>query len=180
MASVHPNKLHGLLFDGTVFTGNIILFGFLPQINADLSEKTVGALLLVALLTQLTRAWLKRRPLQFRLSQTTGTRNGDLAASFLKTLLFFHFILFSVSTLMAFSLLEFVGPDAGGAFLSKDDVWIAFSLALGALTSAVVWRAGKVGGGDIVSGSQAKWVEYVADGLLWVSVFIMTRFFWKH
>jgi hypothetical protein len=92
-------------------------------------------------------------------------------------LLFLHFILFSVISLMSLSLLGIV--DLIDRSSSGDDIWVGVSLLIAGLLTYTVWRAGKR-----PDKSPTKVIRYpfaqeaLADGLLWISVSIITRFFW--
>jgi hypothetical protein len=49
---LRPNRFHGLLFDGLVFSSNILLAACFPSDPEELPESTTGLLLLVAILAQ--------------------------------------------------------------------------------------------------------------------------------
>jgi hypothetical protein len=93
-------------------------------------------------------------------------------------LLFFHFILFTIICLMTLSLLGVV--DLGDRSSSGDDLWVGVSLLIAGLLTYTVWRAGKR-----PEKAPTKMIKYpiaqeaLADGLLWISVSIVTRFFWE-
>jgi hypothetical protein len=95
----------------------------------------------------------------------------------LKLLLFLHFILMTVSILMAFVAGGLYGGEAAGD-VAGSDLWIAAALLVGGLTTAVVYRGGRAP----LPGAQAvvrrPWIEFLADGLLWFSVMVLTRLFW--
>jgi hypothetical protein len=93
-------------------------------------------------------------------------------------LLFFHFILFSVICLMSMGLLGIV--DMVDRSSSGDDLWVVVSLIIAALLTYMVRRAGKR-----PEKAPTKIIKYpfiqeaLADGLLLISVSIVTRFFWE-
>ena len=102
----------------------------------------------------------------------------DVFDKFMGVLLFFHFILFTVVCLMSMALLGIVNLVDRSS--SGDDLWVGISILIAALLTYTVWRAGKRPG-DIPTKSiqfpNAQ--EALADGLLWISVSIVTRFFWE-
>ena len=169
-------RWHGLLFDAAVLAGSLLLARLFPTLDDSASATAVGLLLLVAVLTQMAGAWLKKEPLGRRLWQAKNRRRPHLASHFMSLLLWLHFILFSVIVLFALMSLGVYREPTDG--LSGNDYWVGVSLVVGGLTTWVVRRAAqpREPGGRQRVGKTG--LEYVADGLLWVSVLIVTRLFW--
>ncbi len=70
--------------------------------------------------------------------------------------------------------------DLGDRSSSGDDLWVGVSLLIAGLLTYTVWRAGKrpeKGPTKMIKYPIAQ--EALADGLLWISVSIVTRFFWE-
>lgn len=135
-------------------------------------------MLLVALLAQLGGAWLKGPHLGQRLAHSVERDSPDLLDRAMQALLFLHFILFALVTLMGLIL-------AGIAPIDFGDAWVALSLAVAALTTIIVWQAGmppkEAQLQDSIGGEEAGFnagSEYLGDALLWISVSIITSTFW--
>jgi hypothetical protein len=173
-----PDRVRGFVFDLAVLAGNIIFTFSILERSDDFPDRDIGFLLLAAMITQFLGAVLKSRPLQFRLSGRSPRKTDDLLDKFMGVLLFFHFILFTIICLMTLSLLGVV--DLGDRSSSGDDLWVGVSLLIAGLLTYTVWRAGKR-----PEKAPTKMIKYpiaqeaLADGLLWISVSIVTRFFWE-
>ena len=173
-----PHRVRGFVFDLAVFGGNILFsFSILDQ-SENLSDRNIGYLLSAALIAQFLGAVLKARPLQYRLSGQSPRKTVDVFDKFMGVLLFFHFILFTVVCLMSMALLGIV--DLVDRSSSGDDLWVGISILIAGLLTYTVWRAGKRPGDTPTKSIRFPNVqEALADGLLWVSVSIVTRFFWE-
>lgn len=170
-----PNTIHGFIFDLAVFAGNIFFVLTILDQTENLPDRTIGWLLGLAVVTQMIGAILKSNPLKYRMGETTGGSKAGILRKFMDVLLFFHFILFSVICLMAMDLLGLVDLSGSG-----EDIWVVVSLILAAVLTFTVWRAGKRR--DEPPTKMAKYPivqETLADGLLLISVSIITRFFWE-
>lgn len=169
--AIAAEKRRGLLFDGAVFLSVGLGAGLIAGDAGALTDTFVGFLLLFALLTQIVGALLKKGPLGRRLAVRERRAQADLLDRFMDGLLVLHFILFTVITLMALALLG-VAPG------ELSDGWVALGLSCGALATFAVWRAAKVGEGSAGATHFSAGTEYLADGLLWISVSIVTHTFW--
>ena len=173
-----PDRVRGFIFDLAVLAGNLAFTVSILDRSENISDRNIGILLVVALTTQLLGALMKTGPLQYRLSGTSPRHTADLIDKFMSLLIFLHFILFTIICLMSLALLGVV--DLEGAASSGEDIWVAVSLLIGGLLTYTVWRAGKRT--DRVPTKMIKYPiaqEALADGLLWISVSIITRFFWE-
>jgi hypothetical protein len=170
--------VHGFIFDVAVLASNIVFSLSVLDRAETLPDRTIGILLGAAVITQLLGALLKTNPLKYRRSGAPSRSSADILDKFMDALLLFHFILFAVISLMAMDLLgivELVDRSASG-----DDLWVFVSLLIAGLVTFTVWRAGKRP--DEVSTKAVKYPlvqEALADGLLLISVSIVTRFFWE-
>jgi hypothetical protein len=174
---LQPHRFHGLVFDGLAFAGSILFATTLPLNGEELSEKTAGWLLSLAILFQLLGAIAKSGPLQRRLSQDTPASSMGCSDRMMKILLFWHFILFMVTAAMAFGYLGIVdlnntGSDPGSEY------WPAIAMLIAAVTTFAVWRAGRRPAQKTQERFAQPGIEYGADVLLSLSVSIMTYFFW--
>ena len=173
-----PDRVRGFIFDAAVLAGNIVFTVSVLDQSENIPDRTIGILLGVAVTTQLLGAVLKMGPLHYRLSGTSPRQKADVLDKFMSVLLFWHFILFTIVSLMSMSLLgivDFVDRSSSG-----DDLWVGVSLLIGGLLTYFVWRAGKrpiKAPTNVISYPIAR--EALADGLLWISVSIITRFFWE-
>ena len=173
-----PERVRGFIFDLAVLAGNIVFTVSILDLSEDLPDRTVGILLGVAVITQLLGAVLKTNPLKYRLSGRPSRSSADIFDKFMDVLLFFHFILFTVISLMVLGLLGIT--DLVDRSSSGDDIWAIVSILIAGLLTYLVWRAGKR-----PAEVPTKMIKYpiaqetLADGLLWVSVTIITRFFWE-
>lgn len=174
--AVKPEKIHGLLFDGAVFAGSIVLASRLPRLGDEVADSAAGILLLAAVLAQAAGAYGKRPYLRWRLSGRKRSSSGGLAWGFMQALLFIHFLLFTVMTLFGLSLLGIARLDDAPGFF-QGDLWVLASLLAGAAVTLMVRSASQPGVRDAPPPGPG-WLEYAADGLLWLSVILVTRFFW--
>jgi hypothetical protein len=174
--NLQGDKLHGLVFDSAIFLGNLAFIRFVPIIGADAADTTGGALLLLAVIAQILGAWWKRGFLSQRLAFRKSPPRGFISG-FMNVLLFLHFLLFSVSTLLAFGLLGIYNLE-GSHTSSLSELWVFAALFVGAAATFLVRRAGQPGEGAARSLSRPGWLEFGADGLLWVSVSVLTRIYW--
>lgn len=165
-----PDRIHGLVFDGAFFLGYLVWLRSYGNNIEYLPDKTIGLVLGIAIITQFLGAWLKRGALSQRL-QGSSKRKGVLE-NWMNLLLFLHFILFTVVAGMCFMLLGLEGD-------TTEDFWILVALVIAGITSYMVWRAGRGNGKQEHQERGLDLSEYVADGLLWVSISIITRFFWE-
>ena len=173
-----PDRVRGFIFDLAVFAGNIVFTVSILDRSENLSDRNIGILLNVAVITQLLGAVLKTNPLKYRLSGTSPRHAADMLDKFMGALLFFHFILFSVICLMSLGLLGIV--DLVDRSSSGEDIWVGVSLLIAGLLTYTVGRAGKRPRREptkMITHPIAQ--EALADGLLWISVSIITRFFWE-
>ena len=173
-----PDRVRGFIFDLAVLAGNIVFTVSILAQSENLPDRTIGILLGVAVITQLLGAVLKTNPLKYRLSGTSLRPTADMLDKFMSALLFLHFILFTIICLMSLALLGVVDLEETAS--SGQDIWVAVSLLIGGLLTYFVWRAGKQP--DRVPTKMIKYPiaqEALADGLLWISVSIITRFFWE-
>lgn len=172
---LQSSKLHGLLFDGATFIGNLTLFGALPRLGDDVDPRLAGGLLLLAVFTQMAGAWLKRGALTQRWGNRRPVR--ALEKGFFDFLLFFHFILFSVITFFALGLLGIADMSSTAGFF-RSELWLLAAFLVGGVTTSLVRRAGTGWDSGTVDLPAPPWQEIAADGLLWVSVSVVTRIFW--
>jgi magnesium-transporting ATPase (P-type) len=172
------DRVRGFIFNLAVLAGNIIFALTILDRSENLSDRNIGFLLLAAMTTQLLGAVLKTGPLHFRLSRKSPRQSDDLLDKFMGVLLFLHFILFTIVCLMSLALLGIV--DLVDRSSSGDDIWVGVSLLIAGLLTYAVWRAG-----NRPEKAPTKMIKYpiaqeaLADGLLWISVSIVTRFFWE-
>lgn len=130
-------KIHGLFFDGATLLGNFAFFGFLPTLEDEVNPTFAGAILLVAVVTQMTGAWWKKGFLTQRLARRTRPPARGFARGFMNFLLFFHFLLITVITLFALAQVGIYDFGDSGSFY-KGDVWVVVSLLVGTLTMFLV------------------------------------------
>jgi hypothetical protein len=173
-----PDRVRGFIFDLAVLAGNIVFTVSILDRSENLPDRTIGILLGVAVISQLLGAVLKTNPLKYRLSETPSRSTGNILDKFMDVLLFFHFLLFTIISLLSMGLLGIV--DLVDRSSSGDDIWVGVSLLIGGLLTYFVWRAGKRPDKvptNVINYPIAQ--EMLADGLLWISVSIITRFFWE-
>jgi len=104
---------------------------------------------------------------------------GGFVGKFMQLLLFLHFLLFTVLTLLGLGLAGIVDLSENGS-PAAENFWVFFSLFVGALGAYLVWRAGNPPSGE--QGSTKPYtllLEVGADLLLWLSVLIITRLIWE-
>jgi hypothetical protein len=173
-----PNTIHGFIFDLAVFAGNIFFVLTILDQTENLPDRTIGWLLGLAVVTQMIGAILKSNPLKYRMGETAGGSTAGILRKFMDVLLFFHFILFSVISLMSMALLGIV--DLVDRSASGDDIWVVISLIIAGILTYTVWRAGKQPDEASTKPIRFPFIqEALADGLLLISVTIITRFFWE-
>ncbi|MFC1922143.1 hypothetical protein ACFLY4_02550 [Chloroflexota bacterium] len=173
-----PDRVRGFIFDLAVLAGNIVFTVSILDRNQDLPDRTIGILLGVGIATQLLGAVLKTNPLKHCLSATPSRSSASIFDKFMDVLLFFHFILFTVTSLMVLGLLGIT--DMVDRSSSGDDIWVIVSILIAGLLTYLVWRAGKRPAEVPTNVSKFPIAqESLADGLLWISVSIITRFFWE-
>jgi len=176
-STIQTEKIHGLVFDGANFLGNILSFGFVPSLGDELLSTTGGALLLLAVATQMAGAAWKKAYLPARLAQRGGLPVNRLRNNFLNLLLFNHFLLFSVISLFGFSLLGIYDMQGSDSFY-RGDIWVFIALVVGGLCTYLVFSAERARPAAAGRRKWAGWMEFGADGLLWVSISLVTRIFW--
>lgn len=174
---LQPHRFHGLVFDGLAFAGSILFATRLPLNGEELPEKTAGWLLSLAILCQILGAIAKTGPLQRRLSQDASAGSMGCSDRLMKILLFWHFILFTVTAGMAFGFLGLVDINNTGSEAGLE-IWPAIAMSIAALTAFAVWRAGRRPAKKAQERFALPGIEYGADVLLSLSVSIMTYFFW--
>ncbi len=173
-----PDRVRGFVFDLAVLAGNIIFTVSILDRSEDIPDRDIGILLFAAITTQFLGAVLKAGPLQYRLSGKTPRQSEDVLDKFMGVLLFFHFLLFTIICLMSLGLLGIV--DLVDRSSSGDDLWVGVSLLIAGLLTYIVWRAGKRPEKEATKMIKFPIAqEALADGLLWISVSIITRFFWE-
>lgn len=172
---IRPERLRGSAFDSAMLATYLLLFELLGLgFGADTPDRTIGVLLLVAVGAQAFGAALKRAPMRARRARTDP---GSRGYGFLYVLLLFVFITTTVAALMAFFLLGLVAQlDQLGP--SQSEWWVAIAMALGAITTGLVWSAGRPVNARQGPPPPASSQELVADAFLLVSVLIMTQLFW--
>ncbi|MFV1959507.1 MAG: hypothetical protein ACC662_08865, partial [Planctomycetota bacterium] len=126
-------------------------------------------------LAQALGAILKGGSLVARLRGGDPSSPSIASSRFMQVILFFHFILFTVATLMSVMLLT-ADPVTGQA--PAGDGWTFFAIAVGAVTTGLVWRATRLPEKEPDGAAAGPVTEVLADLLLWVSMMIMTYFFW--
>lgn len=189
--SVHPTRVHGLLFDMAVFAGwSLILFGVIsiPSLEnawgsfsldeegadpASVRQWIVGAWLLGGIVFQNVGALLKGPGLRYRLAQQPQSGKGMMR--FLSVLWFAHFMFFLIVAAMALTLLGWEAPDTNGQS-GMYLFWGIAILVIGSTTTLVV-RATSEPSKKPPPPSRP-YLEYIGDFLLWVSVLILTRVLW--
>lgn len=174
----NPKTIHGFIFDLAVLAGNIVFVLSILDRTENLADRTIGLLMGLAVITQLLGAVLKSNPLKHRLYENSSGSSAGIMDIFMDVLLFFHFILFSVICLMSMALLGIV--DLVDRSTSGDDIWVVISLIIAGLLTYTVWRAGKRPSKAPIKPIKYPFIqEALADGLLLISVSIITRFFWE-
>lgn len=174
----NPYQVHGIVFDLASLLGNMLVIGSIIEGRKTFSDQTTGILLLAAVATQFIGALIKKRPLSVRLNREEVNADGDIPSTFMKVLLFFHFLIFTLITLLGLALIGAVDINNEGTFW-QEDIWIALSLLVGFLTTYVVRRAGQPGGNSDEEKSIFWLIEYGADVILSFSVIVITRFMWE-
>lgn len=155
--------------------GNIVWVAADPPAPDDVPGRMAGTLLALAVATQLGGALLKRGPLVNRLRRRDPAPTSMFPRGFMAAVLFFHFILFTVATLMSVMLLTH-DPATGAADIGNGTTMLGI-VAGGVVTGVVAWAA-RVPAKDVVGMAQSPAIEMLADLLLWTSMIIMTYFFW--
>jgi hypothetical protein len=174
----NPKAIHGFIFDLAVLAGNIVFVLTILDRTESLHDRTIGILMGLAVITQLLGALLKTNPLKHRLFENSTRSSAGILDIFMDVLLFFHFILFSVICLLSMALLGIV--DLVDRSSSGDDIWVVLSLLIAGLLTYTVWRAGKRPDKTPTKVITYPFIqEALADGLLLISVSIITRFFWE-
>lgn len=166
-------KRHGFLFDSAIFLTNGLGATQMGPEVSELSDPFIGLLLVIAILTQLVGAALKKKPLGRRLALRMRHK-ADVLDRAMDGLLILHLILFTLVTIMALSLLGIAPAELG-------DAWAALGLGIGACVTYFVWKAGRGGHNEQVDETAPEGListEYLADGLLWISVSIVTLMLW--
>jgi hypothetical protein len=175
--NLKENRLHGMAFDGAIFLGNLALIRLVPRLGDQTPQAVGGAFLLLAVFAQILGAWWKRGFLSRRLALKQIPPIKGLASAFMTLLLFFHFLLFSISALFALGLLGIYDMQGSGAS-SASQLWVFAALLVGGAATVLVHRAGQAGGGSTTSDARPAWQEFGADGLLWLSISILSRVYW--
>lgn len=175
--NLQGDKLHGLVFDSAIFLGNLAFIRFVPIIGADVADTTGGAFLLLAVTAQILGAGWKRGYLSQRLAFRKSPQPRGFVSGFMNVLLFLHFLLFSVSALLAFGLLGIYNFE-GSRTSSLAEPGVFAALLVGAVATYLVRRAGQPHEGDGLPITRPDWLEFGADGLLWISVSVLTRIYW--
>ncbi len=175
--AIQNEKIHGLIFDGATFFGNIITFSFVPSLGDEVVSATGGALLLLAVATQIGGAMWKKAYLPARLAQRGDLPVNKVTRGFMNLLLFNHFLLFAVISLFAFSLVGIYDMQGSGSFY-RGDIWVFIALLVGGVCTYLVHSAEVGKPATAGRRKRAGWLEFGADGLLWVSVSLVTRIFW--
>jgi len=174
---LQPHRLHGLIFDGLVVGGSLLLATAPRWDGNELPERTAGWLLLAAILTQILGALAKTGPLRQRLVRRAPAESPGCSDRFMQLLLFWHFILFTVTAAMAFGFLGIVDLNRPVAETGLE-VWPAVAMLIAGIATTTVWRAGKRSAADVQERCAGPGVEYGADALLSLSVSSITFFFW--
>lgn len=175
---LQSDRLHGTLFDGSVFLGNIALLNFIPSIGDEALDTTIGTWMLLAIGAQIVGAWWKRLYLAPRLAKRRPSSDEDPARGFMNILLLLHFILFTVMTLMVLLVAGIYDAGKSGE-LWRGDIWVLISMAIGALSAGSLAAAERWPPSDRFAAVMPGWLEYGADALLWISAMIVTRIFWE-
>jgi hypothetical protein len=170
------DNLHGVIFDAGMFLGNVAFVGFVPRLGDEVAETVGGTLLLVAVFTQIAGAWWKKGFLRRRLALRKLPPPRGFLRGFMSVLLFLHFILFSMMTLFAFALLGIYREHSKSAVSA--DAWVGIALLVGAVATLLVRAASRPKEGSAEARTAPAWLEFGADGLLWVSMCLVTRIFW--
>jgi hypothetical protein len=171
------HKTHGLIFDIVTFLGNVVTVSFVPRLGDEVSDTLGGAFLLSAVLTQIAGAWTKKGFLSARLAGQRRLPAGRFARGFMNLLLFLHFLLFTVITLFALALLGIYDVEAPDSSL-RGGLWVFVALLVGGFAAYLVWLAAQPAEDLGRAGAGPGWLEFGADGLLWVSISLVTRIFW--
>lgn len=169
---------HGLIFDAGVLVSGLGLAVTAPAWLAEPAGPVGGALLLAAFLAHVAGTYWKGPSLQARLAGRARPL-PTWAQRLLTGLLFLHFLFFTVVIVMAFFLLGWAGPQGWDA----DWFWLPLAFSLAGMGSWLVYRASR--GPRPRSDEQSAFVEsgprpreWLADGLLWLSVSFLTYAFW--
>lgn len=173
---LRPQKVHGVVFDGAFISSTLLFPLGVVEVDRLPSDARIAVLLGVAVVAQIAGASLKAQFLQPRLP-VRGSEAYGCAEIFLAAILFFHFLLFTVATLMALTMSGVYLADEATSFW-RGDVWIAISLVLGAATTGIVAAAGISGSEEAPAPGAPAWLEYVADAFLLLSVWTLTWLFW--
>jgi hypothetical protein len=161
-----PTQIHGFAFDLAIFLGS---WSLLALDVSQLDDRWLGGLLGTAVFSQIIGATIKEYFLPNRLPpQTTGA-----FSRFMQLLLLLHFILFTVMSLLGVALLGWYLPDAPG-----ESWWVLLAFTLGGIATWRVYRAAQPTPPEEQTSLHNR-TEYVADALLWLSVFITTALMWE-
>lgn len=162
-----------MLFDGAMLLANFYL---LESINSRpieaYTERQIGILLGAAALAQFLGALLKKRPLQQRLRAAQTDGEGKLIGC----LAFIHFIFFLIVVAMALAFWGFIDLNQSSSL--REYVWVGVAMALAGIISGTVWLAAYGSPPVDEPGGWFRYQEITANILLWISAFILTRFFW--
>ena len=80
-------------------------------------------------------------------------------------------------TLFAFSLMG-VYDISGSGSIYQGEAWVIIAFIVGGFTTYLVRTAEQSRVVSAKAKSESNWLEFGADGLLWLSVTIVTRVFW--
>jgi hypothetical protein len=171
---------HGLIFDVGFLASGMGLALTAQRWLAEPAGPLGGGLLLAAFLAQMAGAYGKAPSLQARLSAIDRPL-PTWAGRLLTGLLFLHFLFFTVVVLMGFYLLGWAGPQGWDA----EWFWVPLAFGLAGSASWLVHRASRRPQSRERGDEEAALAqpppgpgEWLADGLLWLSVTFLTYAFW--
>lgn len=172
-----PDRLHGLIFDSAFFLGNLVVVFGLADLYQTLPDQIIGGLMGLAIGSLIGGALWKNRFLKQRLSPPPKGEGG-LANTLLNILAFWLFILITLTAVMMFALVGLYTPSDSATLTGADYLFVLTGLGIGALVTALVYRAGQPHKFGPQEDFHKDWREFGADALLWLAAWLLTRFYW--
>jgi hypothetical protein len=171
-----PDRIHGFVFDGATILANFYVLGSIIRSPIEeFSDRRIGILLGLGVLSHFVGALLKKGPLQRRIEELEGDKSAS-RENLLGCLSFIHFIFFLLVTAMSLALLGFVKLNESND--SRQLVWVLIAFVVATITSGTVWQAIRYPANKKDAATWWRYQEVPANILLWISATIITRFFW--
>ncbi|EIC23644.1 hypothetical protein [Thiorhodovibrio frisius] len=173
-------NLHGVVFDVIALAIGLAMISPAPDQLIPAEGSLLGAILLLAVVSQMAGAYWKAPALRGRLTDSPQPHPKWLQRA-LQGLLFLHWLFFTVVVLMAFVQLGWAAAVPGDSEIAW--YWVLLSLALGSIATGLVRRSSRPFGAGKHEGTKPsspanKTQEWLADSLLWLSMTILTILFW--